>query len=177
MFLVFLKAGRMFIRQPFCPKIQGTLLMTMERFFSGLMALVSVFLIYLAIGYVAPIAYDPIGPRPYPILIFSLLAFGCLVVAFRPARFTKVIELGLNKTIIRNLVLCALALLVYGLIFEDLGFILSTIIMSFAVGLLFAGNPLKSFIFSILISIGLYVLFDIFLDVKLPLGLLSGIIG
>jgi len=58
-----------------------------------------------------------------------------------------------------------------------LGFILATILMSFAVGLLFAGNPLKSFIFSVLISIGLYVLFDLFLDVKLPLGLLSGIIG
>ena len=99
------------------------------------------------------------------------------MVAFRPARFTKHIDLGLTKPIIKNLVLCALALLVYGLIFEDLGFILSTIIMSFAVGLLFAGNPLKSLIFSVLISIGLYVLFDIFLDVKLPLGLLSGIIG
>ena len=47
--------------------------MTMERAFSGLMALFSLFLVYLAIGYVAPIAYDPIGPRPYPILIFSLI--------------------------------------------------------------------------------------------------------
>ena len=54
----------MSICQPFAPKIQGMLLMTMERLFSGLMALVSIFLIYLAIGYVAPIAYDPIGPRP-----------------------------------------------------------------------------------------------------------------
>ncbi|MGE6245702.1 tripartite tricarboxylate transporter TctB family protein [Psychrobacter proteolyticus] len=151
--------------------------MTMERLFSGLMALVSLFLIYLAIGYVAPIAYDPIGPRPYPILIFSLLAFGALVVAFRPPKFTKPIDLGLTKPIIRNLVLCALALLVYALIFELLGFILSTIIMSFALGLLFAGNPTKSFTFSVLISIGLYVLFDMFLDVKLPLGLLSRIIG
>ena len=44
--------------------------MTMERAVSGLMALFSLFLVYLAIGYVAPIAYDPIGPRPYPILIF-----------------------------------------------------------------------------------------------------------
>ena len=119
----------MSICQPFAPKIQGMLLMTMERLFSGLMALVSIFLIYLAIGYVAPIAYDPIGPRPYPILIFSLLTFGALVVAFRPARFTKPIELGLTKPIIKNLVLCALALLVYGLIFEDLGFMLSYIIL------------------------------------------------
>ena len=38
--------------------------MTMERVFSGLMALVSLFLVYLATSYVAPIAYDPIGPRP-----------------------------------------------------------------------------------------------------------------
>ncbi len=151
--------------------------MTAERLFSGLMALVSLFLIYIAIGYVAPIAYDPIGPRPYPILIFSLLAFGCLVVAFRPASFTKVIDLAFTKPIIKNLVLCSIALLVYALIFESLGFILATIIMSFAVGLLFAGNPLKSFIFSVVISIGLFILFDLFLDVKLPLGLLSGIIG
>ena len=151
--------------------------MTMERLFSGLMALVSIFLIYLAIGYVAPIAYDPIGPRPYPILIFSLLAFGALVVAFRPARFTKPIDLGLTKPIIKNLMLCALALLVYGLIFEVLGFILATILMSFAVGILFAGNPFKCLIFSVVISIALYVLFDILLDVKLRIGILSGIIG
>lgn len=151
--------------------------MTMERLFSGLMALVSLFLIYLAIGYVAPIAYDPIGPRPYPILIFSLLAFGCLVVAFRPASFTKSINLEFTKPIIKNLILCTIALLAYSLIFEVLGFIIATILMSFAVGLLFSGPPLKSFIFSVIISIGLYLLFDIFLDVKLPLGLLSGIIG
>ncbi|WP_367104618.1 tripartite tricarboxylate transporter TctB family protein [uncultured Psychrobacter sp.] len=151
--------------------------MTMERLFSGLMALVCFGLIYLAYGYTAPIAYDPIGPRPYPILIFSLLALGALIVTFRPAQFTKVIELGYNKAIIRNLILCVIALLVYGLLFETLGFIISTILMSFAVGLLFAGNAVKSLIFSVVISIGLYFLFDVFLDVKLPLGLLAGIIG
>ncbi|MGP5211379.1 tripartite tricarboxylate transporter TctB family protein [Psychrobacter alimentarius] len=151
--------------------------MTMERVFSGLMGLVSLFLVYLATSYVAPIAYDPIGPRPYPILIFSLLAFGALVVAFRPASFTKPIDLGWSKPIIRNLVLCTLALLVYSLIFEPLGFIVSTILMSFAVGMLFAGKPLKTLIFSVVISIALYALFDLGLDVILPLGILSGIIG
>lgn len=151
--------------------------MTMERLFSGLMALFSLFLVYLAIGYVAPIAYDPIGPRPYPILIFSLMAFLTLVIAFRPAHFTKVIHLGYDKTVIRNLILCIIALTVYSLIFEVLGFILATILMCFAVGLLFAGSPIKSLIFSIVISIALYVLFDMALDVVLPLGLLSGIIG
>ena len=151
--------------------------MTMERLFSGLMALVSLGLIYLAYGYTAPIAYDPIGPRPYPILIFSLLSLVSLIVTFHPAAFTKVIELEFSKAIIKNLILCILALLIYGLIFESLVFIVATILMSFAVGLLFAGNPIKSLIFSVLISIGLYILFDVFLDVKLPLGLLSGIIG
>lgn len=151
--------------------------MTMERAFSGLMALFSLFLVYLAIGYVAPIAYDPIGPRPYPILIFSLMAFLTLVIAFRPARFTKVIDLGYNKIVIRNLVLCVSALLIYSLIFEPLGFVVATTLMCFAVGLLFAGNPVKSLIFSVVISIALYVLFDMALDVILPLGILSGIMG
>src|SRR5699024_12612490 len=103
--------------------------MTMERLFSGLMALVSLFLIYLAIGYVAPIAYDPIGPRPYPILIFSLLEFGAVVVDFSPARFTKPVELGLTKAIIRNAVLYAHASLVVGFIFELLVIIVATILM------------------------------------------------
>ena len=151
--------------------------MTMERAFSGLMGLVSLFFVYLAVGYVAPIAYDPIGPRPYPILIFSLMAFLTLVIAFRPARFTKVIDLGYNKVVIRNLVLCVSALLIYSLIFEPLGFIIATTLMCFAVGLLFAGNPVKSIIFSVVISIALYVLFDMALDVILPLGILSGIMG
>lgn len=151
--------------------------MTMERAFSGIMALVCFGLIYLAYGYTAPIAYDPIGPRPYPILIFSLLALGTLIVTFRPAKFTKIIDLGFNKAIIRNLTLCVIALLVYGLFFESLGFPIATTLMSFAVGLLFNGKPVKSFIFSVIISIALFILFDVVLDVKLPLGLLSGIIG
>jgi len=151
--------------------------MTMERLFSGLMALVCFGLIYLAYGYTAPIAYDPIGPRPYPILIFSLLALGTLVVTFRPAQFTKIIDLGFNKAIIRNLILCVIALLVYGMFFESLGFPVATTLMSFAVGLLFDGKPVKTFIFSVIISIALFILFDLFLDVKLPLGLLSGIVG
>lgn len=151
--------------------------MTMERLFSGLMGLFSLFLIYLAMDYVAPIAYDPIGPRPYPVLIFSIMAFLTLIIAFRPAKFTKIIDLGYNKVVIRNLVLCVSALLIYSLIFEPLGFIVATTLMCFAVGLLFAGNPIKSIIFSVVISIALYALFDMALDVILPLGILSGIMG
>lgn len=151
--------------------------MTMERVFSGLMGLFSLFLVYLAIGYVAPIAYDPIGPRPYPILIFGLLALMALFIAFRPARFAKAIDLGYNKVVIRNLVLCISALFIYSLIFEPLGFIVATALMCFAVGLLFAGNPVKSLIFSVVISFVLYALFDMALDVILPLGILSGIMG
>lgn len=151
--------------------------MTMERLFSGLMGLFSLFLVYLAIGYIAPIAYDPIGPRPYPILVFSIMAFLTLIIAFRPAKFTKIIDLGYNKVVIRNLVLCVSTLFIYSLIFEPLGFIVATTLMCFAVGLLFAGNPIKSIIFSVVISIALYALFDMALDVILPLGILSGIMG
>ena len=45
------------------------------RIFSAILALAALGLLVLAWGYTAPIAYDPIGPRPYPILILSLFAF------------------------------------------------------------------------------------------------------
>lgn len=147
--------------------------MTMERLFSGLLAMVSLGCIYLAWGYVAPIAYDPIGPRPYPLLIFSLLALGSLIITFRPKKFTKRIELDFNSAIVKNLILCVIVFLLYGLLFELLGFVISTTLMVLAIGLLFSGNWTRTLIFSILVSIGLYILFDVFLDVKLPLGLLN----
>lgn len=151
--------------------------MTMERIFSGLMTLVCLGLLYTAWGFTADIAYDPIGPCPYPMLIFGLLAIGTFVIAVRPATFAKTIELGWTPVIIRNLLLCTIALLLYGVFFDMLGFIVSTTLMSIAVGLLFSGNIIKSIVFSVLLSIALYVLFDVLLEVNLPLGVLSGLRG
>ena len=80
--------------------------MNIERWFSGLLALAAIGLLTLAWGYTAPIAYDPIGPRPYPMLILSLLALGCIYLVVRPSTLTHALNLGYTKAILKNIGLC-----------------------------------------------------------------------
>ena len=76
------------------------------RIFSALLALTALGLLVLAWGYTAPIAYDPIGPRPYPILILSLFAACCLYLTFRPAKLADEDDLGLTPELGKKIVIC-----------------------------------------------------------------------
>ena len=147
--------------------------MMVERIFSGLLLLVALIMLYMAWGYTAPIAYDPMGPRPYPMLLLGLLAIGAAVLAFRPARFIQTIEYGWTKPIVKNLCLCTVAMLAYAIFFEILGYIIATTLMAWAVGVLFDGRVLKSFIASLVMAVLTFYMFDKLLDVSLPSGILS----
>lgn len=151
----------------------GSDIMLIERLFVAIMMVVCIGLLYLAWGFTATIAYDPIGPRPYPMLIFGLLVVSCLFLVVRPMNPKHVVNLGLSKPILINLALCVVALLMYAGLFELLGFPIATALASFAIGVLFAGQWLKSLIFSLVLGVVLYVFFDRLLDVTLPLGMLS----
>ena len=148
-----------------------------ERIFSGFLLLVAIAMMVMAWGYTAPIAYDPIGPRPYPMILLILLAIGTAVVAFRPAKFAEIIDLGLSKPIIKNLVICTIALALYAVLFEILGYVVATLLMAWVVGILFGGHWLKSLIASAVMAIATYFLFNGPLEVSLPAGILSGILG
>lgn len=148
-----------------------------DRIFSGLMLLVSLGMIVMAWGYTAPIAYDPIGPRPYPVMLLTLLAILTAIIAFRPAKFAEKIELGLTKPIIKNLALCTLAMALYAVLFESLGYIVSTTLMAWAVGVLFGGKWHKALIASVVMAVASYFFFNGPLEVSLPAGVLAPILG
>lgn len=148
-----------------------------DRIFSGLLLLVSLAMLVMAWGYNAPIAYDPIGPRPYPVMILILLAILVAIIAFRPAKFAENIDLGLNKPIIKNLVFCTIAMILYAVLFEVLGYILATTLMAWAVGVLFGGKVHKALIASLVMAVGTYFLFNGPLEVTLPAGILEPILG
>lgn len=148
-----------------------------DRIFSGLLLLVSLAMLVMAWGYTAPISYDPIGPRPYPMMILILLAILTAIIAFRPAKFTEKIELGLNKPIIKNLVICTIALTLYSIFFETLGYIVSTALTAWVMGLLFGGKWHKALIASVVMAVGTYYLFMGPLEVSLPSGILEPILG
>ncbi|OOR90390.1 tripartite tricarboxylate transporter TctB family protein [Moraxella bovis] len=147
------------------------------RIFSGLMLLVSLILLVMAWGYTAPISYDPIGPRPYPVMLLTLLAVLSAVIVFRPAKFAEKIELGLNKPIIKNLAFCTIAMTLYAVLFEMLGYIVATTLMAWAVGVLFDGKWHKTLIASLVMAVGTYYLFNGPLEVSLPAGILRPILG
>ncbi|ENX40316.1 tripartite tricarboxylate transporter TctB family protein [Acinetobacter courvalinii] len=147
--------------------------MSVERIFSGILGLVSLGLLYLAWGYVAPIAYDPLGPRPYPVLLLIILILSCLYLTFRPQKLTEQLDLGYTASVLKKISLMMLFMLLYALTFELLGFPIATALMFFVVGMLFGGSAKASAVSGFVFGCLLYGLFDYVLDVPLPLGFLS----
>lgn len=147
--------------------------MFIERIFSGCLVIVSIILLFIAWQFVAPIAYDPLGPRPYPILLLILIIISCLYLTIRPAKFSEKLDLGFNPVILKKIGLTLFSFFFYAISFEFLGFIISTALMVTAVGILFGGSIKASCISGIALSVSCYFLFDYFLDVPLPLGLLN----
>lgn len=148
-------------------------MMHLERVFCGCLLAVSLALLAVAWQYTAPISYDPIGPRPYPLLILSLLSLGLASLVFRPKRLMAAVDYGWQKPVLKNLVGALVAMLGYALLFEIAGYIIATTALAIVLGLLFNGQLLKVMISAVVMAIVTYVLFDRVLDVALPLGLLS----
>ncbi|HAF93862.1 MAG TPA: tripartite tricarboxylate transporter TctB family protein [Pseudomonas sp.] len=139
------------------------------RVFAAAWLLACASLALLAWGFEAPFAYDPVGPRAYPLLLLALMGCGALwLLLKRDEAPTPPLDRGMAL----RAVLCVLALLAYALLFETLGFVISTALAGFALGLLFNGRLWPSVISGVLLGVLLYGLFDYLLDVPLPLGLL-----
>ncbi len=69
------------------------------------------------------------------------------------------------------------AIVVYALLFEKLGFPLATALMAVPVGMAFGGDWKQSLAGGVGLGLGLFLLFDKLLDVVLPTGLLSFVLG
>lgn len=142
------------------------------RLFAASWLLFCACLAVIAWDFQAPFAYDPVGPRAYPLLLLSLMAAGSLWLVCKPG----VLEQTLNTRAALRATLCVLTLLAYALLFEVLGFVISTALAAFALGLLFTGRLLPCVISAVLMGVSLYVLFDLLLDVPLPLGLFEAFV-
>ena len=66
---------------------------------------------------------------------------------------------------------------VYAALFQMLGFTLATALMAVPVGMAFGGSWKQSLAGGVGLGVVLYLLFDKLLDVVLPTGLLSFILG
>ena len=120
-------------------------------------------------NYVAPISYEPVGPRAFPLVLALLIALcGAWLVA-KPGE-TAGFARG---AMLQKIALCAATVVVYALLFQSLGFIVATALMCVPVGRIFGGSWKRSAQVGVIMGIALYLFFDKLLDVVLPLGILK----
>jgi putative tricarboxylic transport membrane protein len=128
---------------------------------------------YVGSGYHAQFSYEPIGPRAFPLLLAGIAAACWLWLVLRPKSIAEDLE-GLAKGVLPRALIIIVALFGYALLFEPLGFPLSTALATIVIGRFFGGTWGKLVIGGALLGVSLYILFDRVLDVTLPLGTVFG---
>lgn len=151
--------------------------MSYQRIFCIVLLLVALALGVVAWGYHAPFSYEPVGPRAYPLLLLAVLMAGSLLLILKPNMEVpeERSEGGMTRPLMLRTGICLLLFILLAFFYESLGFIPTCAVFALAMGRLFGGNWLPSAIQAVILSVGLFFLFDRVLDVPLPLGLFSGL--
>jgi putative tricarboxylic transport membrane protein len=148
--------------------------MLAQRIFASGLLIVCIVLAVMAWPYQAAFSYEPVGPRAFPLLMLALMGLGLLYMIFRPSAVVhSEDDPKLDRETLTKIGLCVVLLLVFAGTFETLGFIISSILIGIPMARLYGGRWLPSIVIISLMSVGLYLLFDIAMDVPLPLGLLD----
>ncbi len=145
-----------------------------DRILGAVCVVASAGLAWAARDYAAPISYEPVGPRAFPLLLAGLMATGGLWLVLRPTLRGAGAFRGVP---LKPTVMCAAAVLVYALLFELLGFTLATALMAVPVGLAFGGSWKQSLAGGAGLGLALFFMFDKLLDVVLPTGVLATLLG
>jgi len=139
----------------------------------GVFALVlAAFLTAFGYGLEAPFAYEPVGPRAFPLLLAFVIALCGLRLVFKGGNPVEPNPAGAN---VRILIMVGL-LAAYALMFQWLGFIVATAVMTMFVGRLFGGTWVRCILGGVLMSVFFFLLFDKALDVVLPTGILGDLL-
>jgi len=110
---------------------------------------------------------DPLGSRPFPLAVAIFLAPLALYLIVRRPEGTTVWP---GRTLWPSLAFTLAAFLLYSLMMEPFGFIVSNIAAFFVLSLVFHAKPIKGFVAAVVATLSLYVLFGWLLELYLPTG-------
>ncbi|MEG3079362.1 tripartite tricarboxylate transporter TctB family protein [Halomonas sp. 5021] len=130
----------------------------------GLAAFIAVQAIQLEM----PFSYEPVGPKAFPLGLSILLTLLSLVMILRPGDNGS----WPHKALALRLLLVLVLLLVYAVLFRQLGFIVSSLLVVTALARLFDATWGKALITGVVMSIVGYFLFTAALGISLPSGYL-----
>ncbi|MCB1885857.1 MAG: tripartite tricarboxylate transporter TctB family protein [Geminicoccaceae bacterium] len=133
----------------------------------------AVVLLLLAAGYAwvawqieVPFQYEPLGPKPWPLLLAALLAVCALVVLVRPGR-----EPGWPRGVeMRRSLLLLLLLVLYALLFQPLGYMITTFVVCAGLAFMLGAGLLYALGFGLLVAVPGFFLFTDVLKLNLPWG-------
>lgn len=111
-------------------------------------------------------SYEPVGPRPFPLLLLGLMAICAVMMLLRKP---DAVQWPVAATLKKLLALCVM-LIVYGWLFERLGFALCTTLLTFGIGMLFGARWWAAVLSGVVMGVALFYAFDRLLDVTLPVG-------
>jgi putative tricarboxylic transport membrane protein len=123
---------------------------------------------------------DPIGPRAFPFIIAVCLTFVGLLLVLKNEKLTEknravIFTWATDKEVVLSIAYTCVAGLIFGLILEPLGYLISA--MLFMTAMMFITYGRSRFLFNIAIGLAFaastYGLFFMLLEVSLPRGILA----
>lgn len=152
-----------------------------DRILGAICLVMAAAMAWAAHGYAAEISYEPVGPRAFPTLLAAILGLvGAWLLVKRtsaPVASGAPVLAPTSPLDWKAVAMCATSVLIYGALFQTLGFWLATALMAVPVGMAFGGTLKKSLLGGAVMGLGFYFLFDKLLDVILPTGVLSFLLG
>ncbi|MGV3726095.1 tripartite tricarboxylate transporter TctB family protein [Hydrogenophaga sp.] len=142
-----------------------------DRALGAACVLASVAMAAAARDYSAAFSYEPLGPRAFPMLLAVGLGLCGLWMLWRPTQGAQAFK-GIPWV---PTLWCAGAIVVYAALFQTLGFVVATTLMTVPVGMAFGGTWRQTLAGGAALGLVLFLLFDKVLDVVLPVGLLGGL--
>ena len=145
--------------------------MRVDRAFVVFLLLLGLYVIYGGLAIEVPFSYDPLGPKTFPVALGILLSALSVFIIAKPekAHFPE----GVTRL---NTVFIVVLLVVYSMSFNYLGFLISTALLVFFISKIFQGTTKQALASAFGVSLSVYALFGILLEVPLPAGLLGGLV-
>jgi putative tricarboxylic transport membrane protein len=140
-----------------------------DRIFGGLMLLLAASYGWTARGFDPGFMADPLGPQTFPYLLAATLAVTAFYLLVRP----DAAALWPAWRQLLQMALVILVLVAYAALLEWLGFLLATTATVFVLGWRLGASLKTAAITGVAVSLAVYGLFDMLLELPLPAGLLG----
>jgi putative tricarboxylic transport membrane protein len=127
----------------------------------------------LVFGYAlkAPFAYEPVGPRAFPLIAAGMIALCGVILVLRPGEPSSEPAGPIGALA----ALCG-CLVGYALLFQPLGFVIATTIFMVPIAMIFGAKWWQGAVTGVVLAVSSYLLFDRVLEVVLPVGPFGGIV-